>query len=173
MDEQGYKFGVGVLVIALAGDRHHSRTLFLALRPTYSLGVTLSQIQFDSAPGVTTDTPVRRNGVQIGRVRSVQLQEGDEDGVNLTLELDSQYRVPASSLPRIGTGSIITGDAVVEFIRVADDSPSLIERFDGVGGSPVDGILDEREKSGLRCLHPRRRLFQGRKGRTETHWMQS
>ncbi|MFK7737740.1 MAG: MlaD family protein [Pirellulaceae bacterium] len=144
MDEQGYKFGVGVLVIASLVIAI-ILVLFFGAAPNLFARRYAVTIQFEAAPGVTTDTPVRINGVQIGRVRTVQLQ--GEDGVNLTLELDSKYPVRAKEQPRIGTGSIITGDAVVEFIHVADDSPGLIARFDGVGGSPVDGILDEREKA--------------------------
>jgi phospholipid/cholesterol/gamma-HCH transport system substrate-binding protein len=145
MDEQGYKFGVGVLVIASLVIAI-ILVLFFGAAPNLFARRYAVTIQFEAAPGVTTDTPVRINGVQIGRVRTVQLQEAGK-GVNLTLELDSKYQVQAKELPRIGTGSIITGDAVVEFIHVDDDSPSLIERFDGVGGSPADGMLDEREKA--------------------------
>ena len=98
-------------------------------------------IRFDAAPGVGPDTPVRKNGVQIGRVKSVQLL--DEEGVDLTLELDSKYKVRAGELPQIGKGSLITGDAVVEFVPPTQDS--LIGRFDGSAGSPRDAMLDENE----------------------------
>ncbi len=141
MDEQGYRFGVGVLVIAslVIGVM---LVLFFGAAPNFFAQRYQVTIRFDAAPGVATDTPVRKNGVQIGRVRSVRLLE-DGDGVDLTLELDGQYKVRAGELPRIGTGSIITGDAVVEFVKETQES--LIERFDGTGGSPQDGILDENE----------------------------
>jgi len=58
--------------------------------------------------------------------------------------MDAEYVVLFGDLPRIGTGSIITGDAVVEFMPPT--TRSLIERFDGTGGSPKDGILDENEQ---------------------------
>ena len=140
MDEQGYKFGVGVLVVASLVIAI-ILILFFGAAPNLFAKRYVVTIRFDAAPGVTTDTPVRKNGVQIGRVKSVQLL--DEDGVDLTLELDSEYQVRAGELPRIGRGSIITGDAMVEF--VPPTPVSLLERFDGTGGSPQDGILDATE----------------------------
>ncbi len=141
MDEQGYRFGVGVLVVASLVIAV-MLIMFFGAAPNFFVERYTVTIRFDAAPGVASDTPVRKNGVQIGRVKSVQLLEEDE-GVNLTLELDSKVKVLARELPRIGTGSIITGDAVVEF--VPPTAESLISRFDGAGGSPSDGILDDNE----------------------------
>ncbi len=141
MDEQGYRFGVGVLVVASLVIAV-ILILFFGAAPNIFTERYVVTIRFQAAPGVASDTPVRKNGVQIGRVKSVQLLKGEE-GVDLTLELDSQYEILARELPRIGTGSIITGDAVVEFVPPSQDS--LIERFDGVGGSPRDGLIDENE----------------------------
>lgn len=143
MDEQGYRFGVGVLVIASLVIAV-MLVLFFGAAPNFFAQHYLVTIRFDGAPGVETDTPVRKAGVKIGRVQAVRLLE-DGDGVDLTLELDGQYKVRAGDLPRIGTGSIITGDAVVEFIKETNES--LLERFDGLGGSPKDGILDGNEKT--------------------------
>ncbi len=142
MDEQGYRFGVGVLVVASLVIAIILILFFGAAPNLFARRYTVT-IRFDAAPGVTTDTPVRKNGVQIGRVRSVELL--DTDGVDLTLELDSQYKVRAGELPRIGTGSLITGDAAVEFIPPTEES--LIERFDGLGGSQQDGMLDSVENA--------------------------
>ncbi len=140
MDEQGYRFGVGVLVVASLVIAV-ILILFFGAAPNFFVERYNVTIRFEAAPGVASDTPVRKNGVQIGRVKSVQLL--DEDGVDLTLELDSKFKVLARELPRIGTGSIITGDAVVEFVPPTQES--LIARFDGTGGSPRDGMLDENE----------------------------
>ncbi len=141
MDEQGYRFGVGVLVVASLVIAV-MLILFFGAAPNFFVQRYHVTIRFDAAPGVATDTPVRKSGVQIGRVSSLQLL--DEDGVDLTLELDSKYKVFARELPRIATGSIITGDAVVEF--VPPTSESLLARFDGAGGSPRDAMLDENER---------------------------
>lgn len=84
---------------------------------------------------------MRKSGVQIGRVKDFRLL--DDGGVDITLELDQRYKVRARELPRISAGSLITGDAVVEFVPPTTES--LITRFDGLGGSPQDGQLDENE----------------------------
>jgi phospholipid/cholesterol/gamma-HCH transport system substrate-binding protein len=141
MNEQGYKFGVGVLVVASMVIAV-ILVLFFGAAPNIFSNRYEVTIRFDSAPGVTTDTPVRKAGVPIGRVRRIQLLE---DGVNLTLELDSRYTVRAGEQPRIAKGSLITGDAVVEFIPPT--MQSLIARFDGLAGSPADGILDANERA--------------------------
>jgi phospholipid/cholesterol/gamma-HCH transport system substrate-binding protein len=141
MNEQGYKFGVGVLVVA-SGVIAVILILFFGAAPNLFSDRYDVTIRFDSAPGVTTDTPVRKSCVPIGRVKNIQLLE---DGVNLTLELDGQYKIRAGELPRIGKGSLITGDAVVEFIQPSMES--LVSRFDGIGGSPSDRILDANERA--------------------------
>lgn len=152
MDEQGYRFGVGVLVVASLVIAV-ILVLFFGAAPNFFAQRYLVTIRFDAAPGVATDTPVRKDGVQIGRVKDVKLLDvqgasllnnNDEaGGVNLTLELDSQYTVLAGHQPKIGTGSLITGDAVVEFVKPTPEN--LLARFDGTGGSPRDGILDANE----------------------------
>lgn len=139
MNDQGYKFGVGVLVVASMVIAV-ILVLFFGAAPNIFSNRYEVTIRFDSAPGVTTDTPVRKAGVPIGRVKRIQLLE---DGVNLTLELDSRYKIRAGEQPRIAKGSLITGDAVVEFIPPT--MQSLIARFDGLAGSPADGILDANE----------------------------
>ncbi len=149
MDEQGYRFGVGVLVVASLVITI-ILILFFGAAPNFFARRYEITINFDRAPGVETDTPVRKNGVQIGRVTSVKLLDSNDNdtknpGVNLTMELDSQYKIRASEVARIGTGSLITGDNVVEFVQATDEE--RLRRFDGSGGSPKDGTLDPNEQT--------------------------
>ncbi len=149
MDEQGYRFGVGVLVVSSLVILI-ILILFFGAAPNFFAKRYQVSIKFPSAPGVETDTPVRKNGVQIGRVTDVQLldvneQSRDEEGgVVLRLELDSNVKVRASEIARIGTGSLITGDAVIEFLP--SNQLNRLARFDGVGGSPKDGVIDPNEQ---------------------------
>ncbi len=149
MDEQGYRFGVGVLVVASLVITI-ILILFFGAAPNFFARRYEITINFDRAPGVETDTPVRKNGVQIGRVTSVKLLDSKDNdtknpGVNLTMELDSQYKIRASEVARIGTGSLITGDNVVEFVQANEEE--RLRRFDGSGGSPKDGTLDSNEQA--------------------------
>jgi phospholipid/cholesterol/gamma-HCH transport system substrate-binding protein len=99
---------------------------------------------FPTAPGVAVATPIRKDGVLIGRVSHVKLL--DEGGVVLTLRIDSQYKVQRSDLIRIANASII-GDAVVEFVPTGKpgDAKELLSdgdfRPDGVvAASPFEAF---------------------------------
>ena len=59
------------------------------------------------------------------------------------LEIDSSYKLSVGEVPRIKTGSLISGDSIIEFVE--PDPKELLTRFDGFPGSPRDGVLDERE----------------------------
>ena len=142
MDEQRYRFGVGVLVVAsiVIGV---ILIMFFGAAPNFLARRYQVTVNFPAAPGVASDTPVRKNGVDIGRVKQVNLLP-DDQGVDLVLELNSEFQVRQGELCRVGTGSLITGDAVVEFIPPT--SQSLLERFDGRDGTPPDAQLSEMEK---------------------------
>lgn len=65
-----------------------------------------------TAPGVKTNTPVRKNGVLIGRVRDVQTLD---DAVTIALRIDNDERIYENEMASIGTESIL-GDAVIEIL---------------------------------------------------------
>lgn len=142
MDEQRYRFGVGVLVVAsiVIGV---ILIMFFGAAPNFLARRYQVTVNFPAAPGVASDTPVRKNGVDIGRVKQVNLLP-DDQGVDLILELNSEFQVRQGELCRVGTGSLITGDAVVEFIPPT--SESLLGRFDGRDGTAPDAHLSEVEK---------------------------
>ena len=70
-----------------------------------------------TAPGVKTNTPVRKNGVLIGRVRDVQTLD---DAVTIALRIDNDERIYENEVASIGTESIL-GDAVIEILPVAPE----------------------------------------------------
>jgi hypothetical protein len=77
-------------------------------------------IQFAEASGVTRDTPVRTRGVLIGRVADVALNER-KGTADVELTLFSKYKNYRDKVCRIGTNSLVTGDAVLDFIRATED----------------------------------------------------
>jgi phospholipid/cholesterol/gamma-HCH transport system substrate-binding protein len=113
MSDRGQPFRVGVVVLAtmLIG------ALLVALNANVSLpfgqGQKTVQIQLPSAPGVDENTPVRKNGVLIGRVTRAQFTD---DGVLLTASISAQDDRPlfTTDLCRVQPSSIL-GDAVVSF----------------------------------------------------------
>lgn len=142
MDDNGYRFGVGVLVLASAIIGVLLIAFFGAV-PKFWMERYRFTVNFPSAPNVGVDTPVRKNGVHIGRVAKVELRRQRGGGVDLLLEIDRSYELLVGEVPRIKTGSLISGDSIIEFVE--PDSKELLTRFDGFSGSPKDGVLDERE----------------------------
>jgi ABC-type transporter Mla subunit MlaD len=67
----------------------------------------------DQAPGVAPDTPVRRRGLPIGRVDSI---EDTDDGALITLNIDEGKIIKDNEQGRIQ--SSLVGDAIIEFVPV-------------------------------------------------------
>lgn len=138
MDDNKLRFGVGVLVIAAIGTTVILTFLFGAFPAVLSREYTLD-VRFPSAEGVSTNTPVLRDGVKIGRVSNIKLLP--EGGVLLTLSMDDKQRFDRRYLPRIGVGSFITGEAKLEFVRA--DPATLTRVYEG-----QTAILDEPYSDG-------------------------
>ncbi len=101
--------------------------MFFGAAPNFLARRYRVTINFPAAPGVAADTPVRKNGVNIGRVKKVTLLN-DDAGVDLELELNDEFQIKSGELCKVGTGSLITGDAIVEFVPPTRES--LLTRFD-------------------------------------------
>lgn len=142
MEDNGYRFGVGVLVLASAIVGVLLIAFFGAI-PKFWVEKYRFTVNFPSAPNVSIDTPVRKNGVLIGRVAKIDLRKQRNGGVDLLLEIDREFELMAGETPRIRTGSLISGDSIIEFVEPSN--ASLLARFDGSANSPRDGVLDERE----------------------------
>lgn len=71
----------------------------------------------ERAPGVKIGTPIRKNGILIGRVKQVTSKD---DHVLLTLGINKSERIYANEVCTIGTESFL-GDAVVEFSPLPKD----------------------------------------------------
>ncbi len=126
MNEKLIAFRVGVVVLAAA-------CLAVVLIGIFGGGQGVFQrrytvyLRFQSAPNVTVDTPVRKNGVLIGRVSNVDLQD---DGVILTARIDANRTLRKNETCRIKTASLL-GDAIVEFVPPSAGSPSAEVVQDG------------------------------------------
>ncbi len=145
MDERVLSFRVGVVVVTSVMISVILIVLFGAVPQAFTPTYTVT-VQFPRAPGVAVNTPVRKSGVNIGRVSNVKLL--DEGGVIITLRLDQSQPVRLNEYPRISTGSLVTGDAVVEFVRMqADPRDDLLKEGDFlpngvVANDPFDVIIN-------------------------------
>jgi phospholipid/cholesterol/gamma-HCH transport system substrate-binding protein len=109
MDEQRWYFWrVGLVVVIAAVAFSIMLVMFSDLFGTqYTIN-----IRFREAPGVTKDTPVRKHGITIGRVRSVRLLD---DGVLLTCGIDDNTVIYEDEVCQIKTASFL-GDAELAFL---------------------------------------------------------
>lgn len=110
MEDRTKQFRVGVVVFATM----IITVLLILMNSDFSWSPFRSQYQLqllvDQAPGVTRDTPVRRRGVLIGRVDSVQ---DTDTGALITMNIDAGKEIKSNEAARIQTSLI--GDAVLEF----------------------------------------------------------
>jgi phospholipid/cholesterol/gamma-HCH transport system substrate-binding protein len=138
MDENKLRFGVGVLVISAIGIGIILTFLFGAFPSVLSRDYNLS-IKFPSAEGINANSAVVRDGVKIGHVNNIQLL--DEGGVLVSVSLDANQKLTYRYIPRIGSGSFVTGDAKLEFVRATErelatnlgDKADLIDKPYGDG----------------------------------------
>jgi phospholipid/cholesterol/gamma-HCH transport system substrate-binding protein len=147
MNERQMQFRVGVVVFAtmiigglLATLSGPLTTSWLPWgRRSYIVG-----IKVDKAPGVDQNTPVRKNGILIGRVKSIEEQS---DGMLLKAEINSNRPLYAEYEPHIRT--TVIGDATIDFEfdfkhkRLAADAQPVADgyAFNGVADeSPFDAI---------------------------------
>ncbi len=134
MDDRSKQFKVGVVVVAtmlmiMLLVIFTSDFSWMPFRNQYQLQVLVSQ-----APGVAPKTPVRRRGILIGRVATV---EDTDEGALLTIDIDEGKHVKTNELARIQTSLI--GDAVVEFTPT---SPSQGAQIVKAGGPPLRGMYN-------------------------------
>jgi phospholipid/cholesterol/gamma-HCH transport system substrate-binding protein len=114
MDERVLQFRIGLfLLIAM---------LILVILIVYNTEGWSSQytvhVKPQTAPGVAAGTPVRKNGIRIGRVSKVKTQD---DHVALTLKINQDERIFDGEICSIGAESFL-GDSVIEIVPVGKET---------------------------------------------------
>ena len=111
MNDRVMQFRVGVMVLATAIIAGILVVLFGDLpslvQATYPL-----KMSFSDARGISGGTPVRKNGILVGRVHSVMLDE--RGGVSVVADIDSYVPVYKDEVPRIS--STILGDSEIQLV---------------------------------------------------------
>jgi len=113
MNERQMQFRVGVVVFATMIIGALLATLNSPLpsgwlpwgTAQYEIGIQLRE-----APGVNLNTPVRKNGILIGRVSAI---EDLEDGIIVRAEVDGDRPLYAAYQPHVRT--TVLGDAAIDF----------------------------------------------------------
>ena len=81
-----------------------------------------------TAPGVKANTPVRKNGILIGRVKDVK---SDNDHVTIALRIDNDEAIYEHEVASIGAESIL-GDAVIEILPMTTETRGAALTNDGL-----------------------------------------
>jgi phospholipid/cholesterol/gamma-HCH transport system substrate-binding protein len=133
MTERQLQFQVGLFVLLAFGVAAALIILFSDLKsywqPTYAVAV-----HFDEAPGIQPGSPVRQNGIPIGKVRRVSLDE-EQGGVLVVVEIREPHRLRIDTQPALVRS--IFGDSRITFTSGrADEFIPPNSRLKGV--SPAD-----------------------------------
>ncbi|MBI1312174.1 MCE family protein [bacterium] len=110
MNERQLQFRVGLFVIAALSVVGVLIFQFGEVRDLLTERYEVL-VHFESAPGVLVGSPVRINGVQIGTVGNIHLDQ-NSGGVLLTLNVEQKYHLRADSQPFLQQS--LLGDTVVE-----------------------------------------------------------
>jgi phospholipid/cholesterol/gamma-HCH transport system substrate-binding protein len=143
MDDRVLRLRVGVVVLAAA-----LITAFLVARfgdlPLMGTGTYTVYIKFPKAPGVSEGTPVRTSGVQIGRVRRIELLK--PTGVQIETEINDEHVLLDSGAFWISSASVL-GDAVIDYVPIVptpQDAKPIENRTlvtnGNVAGNPLEAI---------------------------------
>lgn len=122
MDDRIMQFRVGVVVLAVSLIAGFLTLLFghfpkSLINKTYTV-----YVEFTQAPGVAPDTPVRKNGILIGRVTNVELIGEHQDKVRVTLAIESDKIILRSDIVRINVS--LLGDAEVQVVPAGENAPT-------------------------------------------------
>lgn len=136
MNERQMQFRVGVVMFAtmtigalLATLNGPVPTDWLPWgRTTYAIAIELPE-----APGVGQNTPVRKNGLLIGRVAAV---DDRDHGVTLRVNVDGDRRLLSNHVPHVRTS--VLGDATIDFMTTATDVPPQPLQ----DGAAIPGVVD-------------------------------
>ena len=121
MTERQLQFRVGLLTVAASAIAVYLTFQFGEIgdlwRPTYPVNVL-----FERAPGVYVGTPVKINGVKIGKVNEVRL---NRSGVVLALEIERKYFVARDAEISLSRG--LLGDTSLNVHRGESTEPASPE----------------------------------------------
>jgi phospholipid/cholesterol/gamma-HCH transport system substrate-binding protein len=118
MDDRIMQFRVGVVVLAV-GLIAGFLILLFGHFPSLARKSYVVYIHFAQAPGVETETPVRKSGVLIGRVTKVELNN-DKGDVLVTTEIYFDYAIFHDDVARIHNS--LLGDAELQIVGSQNSS---------------------------------------------------
>jgi phospholipid/cholesterol/gamma-HCH transport system substrate-binding protein len=115
MNERVMQFRIGMFVI-VAGLVLTMMIVWFGESPSLFRNHGFVKVRYAEAPGVAEGITVRKSGIRIGEVLSIDLDDrpGLPDSVIVVLSLDPKYKIRKDSVPRI-TRSLI-GDVAIDLM---------------------------------------------------------
>jgi phospholipid/cholesterol/gamma-HCH transport system substrate-binding protein len=120
MDNAKQRFRLGALVIGAAALLATLSVFFGGTPRLFQLRARYT-IVFSDAPGVVRGTPVRKSGVRIGEVESVELDD-KRNVVKVFIAVDPQYSIRDSEEPVI-VPDLLSRDTTIDFVPITPPSP--------------------------------------------------
>lgn len=140
MDERIIQFRVGLLVLGTLIITAIMVLLFGEL-PSLVRGSYVVYMHFPEARGVSADTPVRKSGILIGRVTSVEFADGG--GVLVTARIRDDVTLRRNEIARVSS-SLLGGDGEIQIVPARDSTlpPDPVKPGDLIVGEgpPADPI---------------------------------
>jgi ABC-type transporter Mla subunit MlaD len=106
--------------------------------PTFFKRTTLYTVRFTDAPGLTAGAPVRKSGVRIGSVRSIELDE-ERGVVRVRIAVEAPHQIRHSEQATLVTG-LLGSDASIDFIPKQPDDREPVDRDAFEPGAELVGI---------------------------------
>lgn len=87
----------------------------------------LVEIRYNHASGLHADSPVRLNGIDVGKVESIRLNGQGGAGVAVLARIQRHVRLPAGIVPTV-EAPLVGGSAAVEFVveDMDQDTPDTV-----------------------------------------------
>ncbi len=130
MNERVMQFRIGMFVI-VAGLVLTMLIVWFGEMPSLFRDHVFVKVRYPDAPGVSEGIPVRKSGIRVGEVFSIEMDErdGQPDSVVVILSLERKYKVRKDSVARLSRSLI--GDVAVDL------SPGNSREIVEAGTSPT------------------------------------
>ncbi|GAC1474935.1 MAG: hypothetical protein NVSMB9_26300 [Isosphaeraceae bacterium] len=134
MNERVMQFRIGMFVI-VAGLVLTMLIVWFGESPALFRDRVFVTVRYDEAPGVAEGIAVRKSGIRVGEVASINFDDrpNQRDGVLVTLSLERKFRIKAGSQPRISRSLI--GDVAIDLLP--GTGPDLLRTSSTPATAPV------------------------------------
>jgi phospholipid/cholesterol/gamma-HCH transport system substrate-binding protein len=132
MNERVMQFRIGMFVI-VAGLVLTMLIVWFGESPSLFRDHAFVKVRYREAPGVAEGITVRKSGIRIGEVMSINFDDRPDqpDGVVVVLSIDEKYKIREGSVARIGRSLI--GDVAIDMMPAGKQTEVL-----KLGKTPAD-----------------------------------